>query len=317
MNPTLTEQLNFDVVQTELDDVFFPKFDELEPLPSLATARSGNIFRTIDTTHAAYIEMLGKGTGLIPQIGETTVVPTSSPSVRNKVTTYVLDYGDAIPLSKNFFDDEMHDVWAEFVRDFADAARVTQDYLGFKVFRQGFSGSLNPVLTSDGVSLFNAAHVTISGATTSNLITGAPTSDNINNAVISMMQQVNQAGVIRGNTARILLVPPALFKQAIEETQSALVSDNANNAINFFRSEMGLEPWFSPWLGSAVPDGTGSDAQWYVLARNHAIRHLLRQGVETALTPWQYSTNRSYNYQLNFRESYYALTYEGSVGSSG
>ena len=311
MNPTLTEQLNFDVVQTELDDVFFPKFDELEELPSLATSRSGNIFKVIDTTHAAYIEMLGKGSGLIPQIGETTVLPTQTPSVRNKVTTYVLDYGTGIPLSKNFFDDNMHDVWAEFVRDFADAARVTQDYLAFKVFRGAFSTTL----TSDGVSLVNASHVTISGLTVSNVGSGTVTSDNINTNVVTLMEQPNQAGVIRGNTGRILLVPPALFKVAIEETQSALVSDNANNAINFFRSEMGLEPWFSPWMSAAVPDGTGSDTAWFLLARNHSIRKLLRQGVETALTPWQYSTNRSYNYQLNFRESYYALDYSGVYGN--
>ena len=223
----------------------------------------------------------------------------------------MLDYGTGIPLSKNFFDDNMHDVWAEFVRDFADAARVTQDYLAFKVFRGAFSTTL----TSDGVSLVNSSHVTISGLTVSNVGSGTVTSDNINTNVVTLMEQPNQAGVIRGNTGRILLVPPALFKVAIEETQSALVSDNANNAINFFRSEMGLEPWFSPWLSAAVPDGTGSDTAWFLLARNHAIRKLLRQGVETALTPWQYSTNRSYNYQLNFRENYYALDWGGIVGN--
>lgn len=311
MQPTLTEQLNFDVVQTELDDVFFQRFDELETLPSLATSRSGNVFKVIDTTHAAYIEMVGKGSGLIPQIGETTVLPTQSPSVRNKVTTYVNDYGTAIPLSKNFFDDNMHNVWAEFVRDFADAARVTQDYLAFSIFR----GAFTTTLINDGLSLCNTAHVTISGATLGNQGSGGVTSDNINSSIVQLMQQINQAGVIRGDKAQILLVPPALFKVAIEETQSALVSDNANNAINFFRSEMGLEPWFSPWMGAAVPDGTGSDTAWFLLARNHAVRKLLRQGVETALTPWQYSTNRSYNYQLNFRESYYALDYSGVYGN--
>ena len=44
---------------------------------------------------------------------------------------------------------------------------------------------------------------------------------------------------------------------------------------------------------------------------------LIRQGIETALRPWQYSNNRSYLYQGNFRENYFVPDYAGAVGALG
>lgn len=305
-----TEALNFDIVQVELNDVFYPRFDELETIPSLAKATTGELFKPVETDYAAQIEMVFAGAGLFPQIGETVTVPSNNPAVRNKLTTYVLDFASSIPLSKDLFDDNHHNVWAEAVRDFADKAKATQDWNSFKVIR----GAFGTTLGADGVSLINATHPLIGGGTASNLVTGGITSDNINSAVVSLMQQVDQKGVIRGNVPYIFLVPPQQFKVAIEQTQSALLSDTANNTINFFRSEMGMMVMMSPWMGAAAG---GSDTAWFLLARNHGIRRLIRQGVETALTPWQYSTNRTYNYQANFRENAYAIDWAGSVGSTG
>jgi hypothetical protein len=39
--------------------------------------------------------------------------------------------------------------------------------------------------------------------------------------------------------------------------------------------------------------------------------------METAMTHWSYSRNRSYVYQGNFREETYCADYSGIVGSTG
>ncbi len=312
-----TEAQNFAIVQVELNSVFFQRFDELESMPSLATAKTGEIFKPLETTMAAYNEEVFKGTGLFPKIGETTTIPLSTPKVANKLTTYISDFANGIELSKNLFDDNLHGVWAESVRDFADSARRTQDQNAFGVFRGAFTSTL----TADGAYLCSATHTLLSGGTASNLVTspsgvtnGALNSDTLNYALTNLMVQKNQAGVIVGNTGAILLVPPALFKTAIELTDSALIADTGNNAINVYRSAFGITVYTSPWLSAAAG---GSDTAWFVLAKNHGIRRLIRQGIQTALTDWTYSKNRTYYYQANFREAVYAVDWAGIVGSTG
>lgn len=306
-----TEQQNLEIVRTELDAVFFQKFDMLQGTDfSVAHATTAELFKPSETTHAAYVEEVYKGINLYQNIGETSIVPLTTPSVRNKVSTFVGDYANSVELSKNLFDDNLHGVWAETVSQFALMARVTQDFNAFGVFR----GAFTTTLTHDSVALVSASHTLIGGGTASNLVSGALSSDTLNSAFVSLAQQVNQAGVILGNTPKILLVPPQLLKKAVELTDSALIGDSANNAINFYRSALGITVMTSPYLGAAAG---GSDTAWFVLADNHGVRRLIRQGVQTALRSWEMSNNRSYLYQANFRESYYALDWAGLVGSTG
>lgn len=309
-----TEAQNFSIVQTELDTVFFQNFDYDQTSPGIATADTAEIFKPIQTTHAAWIASINKGSGLFPIIGETQTVPLSTPKVTNKQTTLVKDFAQGIEISKDLFDDNLHGVWAKDVADFAMVARVSQDANAFKVFRNAFSGDTSPVLTADGVSFINAAHTLIGGGTTSNVISGALTDTTLNTAIIALRDQVNQAGVILGNVPSILLVPSALFKKAIVLTESALVSGLANNDINVYRSAYGITVYTSPYVGSS---SGGSDTRWFLLSRNHAVSRLIRQGIQTALRDWTMSNNRTYFYQANFREEVFVYDYVGAVGSTG
>ncbi len=305
-----TEAQNFAIVQTELDTVFFQNFEYDGSNPGIATAQTGVIFKPVTTDHAAYIGEVNMGTGLWNQIGEVQTVPSSTPAVRNKYTIYVNDYADSIEISKDLFDDNMHGVWAEDVRQFALMARVTQDNNAFALFR----GAFTTTLTADGVAFISASHVLISGGTTSNVISGALSDTTINNAIVALREQVNQRGVILGGVPSILLVPSKLFKLATQLTESALVADSANNAINVYRSAYGFTVYSSPYLGAAAQ---GSDTAWFMLTPQHSVSRLIRQGIETALRPWQYSNNRTYLYQGNFRENYFVPDYAGAVGSTG
>ncbi len=304
-----TEAQNFSIVQTELDKVFFQQFDYDETFPGVAHATTAEIFKPQETTHAAWIQSINKGSGLFPAIGETQTVPLSTPHVTNKQTTQILTFAQGIDISKQLFDDNMHGVWAADVADFAMKAKDTQDYTAFGLFRNGF----NTALTADGSAIFST-HTLIGGGTQSNAGTLALTPTSLNTGIVNLVEQKDQSGVIRGSSPAVLLVPPAVWKHAREITDSALIADVANNNINVYRSALGITVWTSHWLGAAAG---GSDTAWFLLARRHGFTRLIRQGLETALTDWRYSNNLTYRYQANFRENYFCADYAGSYGSTG
>ncbi len=304
-----TEAQNFSIVQTELDAVFFQQFDYDETFPGVAHATTASIFKPIETTHAAWIQSINKGSGLFPAIGETQSVPLSTPAVRNKQTTLVQTFAQGIDISKQLFDDNMHGVWAEDVKDFAVKAKETQDFTAFGLFRNGFTTAL----TADGNAIFST-HTLIGGGTQANNGTAALTPTSLNTGIVNLLEQKDQAGVIRGNSPAVLLVPPALWKHAREITDSALIADSGNNNVNVYRSALGITVWTSNWLGAVAG---GSDTAWFLLANRHGFTRVIRQGLETALTDWRYSNDLTYRYQANFREAYFCADYAGAFGSDG
>lgn len=307
-----TEAQNFAIVQTELDAVYFQNFAYDGTSPGIATASTGAIFKQIaGWDRAAYIYEVNKATGLYPVVGETQVVPLTTPKVTNKATQYVKTFASGIEISKQLYDDNMHGVWARDVADFALKARVTQDNNSFAVYR----GAFTTTLTADGVSLVNSAHPLIGGGTQSNLISGGLSNTTFNSAMVSLREQKDQSGVVLGGTPTILLVPPELFQLAIQLTESALVADSASNAINVWRSAYGVMVYSSPYLSAAVSGGSAT--AWFMMSDRHSVTRVIRQGVETALRPWSYSTNLTYWYQANFREVAFAQDYSGLVGATG
>lgn len=309
-----TEAQNPSIVKTALDTVFFQEFAYEDTYPGIAQATTGDLFKVVETQHNAYIGQINKPVGLFTQIGETQAVPAGTPFVTNTYTISVLDFAQKIVLSKDLFDDNLHNVWQENVKQFSRMARVTQDVTAFNIFRNAFSGDTTPFLTADAVSVCNSAHTLIGGGTISNTATGVLNSTNLNTGIVALREQKNQAGVILGGVPAILLVPAALFKLAVELTDSALIADTANNAINVYRSAYGFKVYTSPHVGNSAG---GSDTRWFLLTKNHSVSRLIRQGLETALTPWQYSDNRSYTYQANYRENYFVADYSGIYGSTG
>lgn len=304
-----TEALNLAIVQTELDGVFFQAFNRTEA-PGTATALTAELFKPINIEHKNYIQEVFKGVGMWPAIGETATVPLGTPLVRNKKTTTALDFAEGVEISKDLFDDNMFGTYAYMVENLADMGRVTRDMNAFKIFRNAFTTQL----TADGVAWISASHVLIGGGTASNIVTGALTPTSFNSALVSLQTQVNQAGVIMGGKATMLVVAPTNYVNAVQITQSALVSESGNNAINVFRSAYGITCYTSPYLSAAAG---GSDTAWFLLTNNHGIRRYVRQGIQTSLRDWSYSNNRTYFYQANFREEVDTIDWAGAVGSLG
>lgn len=316
-----TEAQNFSLVQTELDEVFRQKYETSLP-PSYATAMTGDIFKVTDTTHAAYIGTIHKGPGLFSKIGEVQSVPSYTAKVGNKWTVTISAFAEGIEISKDLFDDDIHGEWQAQVADFAIVARRTQDFNAFKIFR----GAFTTTLTADGVSFINAAHPLLGGGTTSNRVTAASvgaatsalTTSAFNTGMVLLANMKSQANVPLQCVGDTLIVPPALYVTARQIAASALVPENGNNAVNLFSMDYSIKVYQSVFLGSASPDGLGSDTAWFLLdSSRHGVRRFVRQGIITALRDWTMSTNRTYYYQANFREEVFVPDYVGSVGASG
>jgi len=182
------------------------------------------------------------------------------------------------------------------VENFARMAVATRDINAFNVFNKAFTTTL----TADGNAAIST-HTLISGGTYSNLVTGALSTTTLNTAITKMATMKNQAGVVIGCAPTILLVPPALFQTAMQIVNSPLQAGVATNDLNIFKMAYMLKVYTSPYLSS---DAGGSDTAWFLLGDNHSVTRYVRQGVQTALRGWEFSDNRTYLYQGNFRPDF-------------
>jgi len=137
---------------------------------------------------------------------------------------------------------------------------------------------------------------------------------NFNTAIVGLVEQKDQAGVVMGQMPETLFVPPKLFKTACEVLKSELRSGTADNDINVYSSQYGINIATSNRLGLVAG---GSDTAWFLLGRNHSVTRYVRAGVATDLIPYQYQRNNVYIYKGEFREVVGAQDYAGFYGSDG
>ena len=100
----LTDAQNYAAVRTELDRIFYENYQWDTSFPSLATAETSALFKPMTIDRSAYIEEVFMGAPLFSNTGETQIVPSMTPMIGNKLTTYVQDYSSAVDISKDFFD---------------------------------------------------------------------------------------------------------------------------------------------------------------------------------------------------------------------
>jgi len=305
----MNSNLNYNVVKTALDDVFMQDFKPTL-FPGFIDATNGLVFVHDSKDRAAIIEEIFKGSGYWGERREEQDVKVSDARVTNNIVHNVVNFANSIEISKNFFDDNMHGTYEKMVKNFGKMAKKTQDKNAFAVYRNAFTTTL----TADGATLISDAHTTIGGVTVDNKLTAVLTPDSLNSAMVALMEQKNQAGVIEGGVGRYLLVSPALFKRACEITKSELLADTTDNNVNMFSSMFGINVMTSPYLGAVAG---GSDPAWFLMTEDHSVRRWVRQAVETNLVDYIYQRNNNYIYKGEYREVVGALDYAGIVGSLG
>ncbi|MBD3207728.1 hypothetical protein GF319_15470 [Candidatus Bathyarchaeota archaeon] len=306
---SLSSGLNPNVVKTALDDVFNANFD-IEQHPMYVDAGSESAFKQSTTDKQAEIMEVFKGVGEWESTAEEQPLPEGNPRVGDQITYTVVNYSKSVDVPKRFFDDDQHEVVNMMIADMARKARISQNKNAFGTYRDAFSSTL----CADGVALISDSHSNLNGNTVDNKVSGALSVTTLESAIVALAEQKGQDNEITGHVAKTLLVPTALFKEAVEITESELLANTTDNNLNWISAKYGVRVATSPFLGA---NAGGSDAAWFLLAQNHSIYRWVRQGVITDLVDYKYQRNNNYIYKGEYREVYGAVTYEGIVGSNG
>lgn len=307
----LTSGLNPNVTKTALDKVFYQRFARF-PGPQFSFAGDEMVFQADSTDRAAVIMEVFKGVGLWTNTPEQGEYSGDTPLVNDQITFSVARYTKKFHITEEMIEDDQHSVVRNAVSQMGTKARVTQDRVAMGVYRN----AAGTTLTSDGVALLSASHTNINGDTIDNTVSGAFTVDTLEEGINLLVEQKDQAGDIIGHEAKTLLVPPALFKEAVEVTESRLEANTTDNQLNVFSAKYGIVVRQSQYLGAAAGDN-GADDHWFLMGEYHSVMRWVRVPVQTRLLDGSYKDNGDSVYRGRFREVSGAITYEALVGYEG
>lgn len=179
-------------------------------------------------------------------------------------------YTGSLEVTEEFVDDrdfsQVFDEASELGRD----ANYSMDESGFQIFNGGFATTVavngyDMTWYGDGKPTFSTVHPTKvpGGSTQSNAsATGIKFGhDNLEVGMIALTLQALDNGLPMGYTGKpMIVVPPALEREAREETESVLDPSNANNAINVWRGRFDVSS--SVFLATTFG---GSDTAWFLV----------------------------------------------------
>lgn len=299
-----------DIVKSGLDEIFYGKY-ERQLAPSFTSVFDPMVFRQKTSMRDGENTEVFAGTGIW---GESQAEQGKPDDTEFQVgqARYIQNrqWFQDLPIANTLMEDDQYGVIQEAVAGMGDKAYLTQQIEGMGLYRNAFGSTL----TNDGVSLISASHVNLNGDTVSNLLTGDLTPDNLEEGISRAAEQVDQRGEVTGFMPKVLLVPHRLWKTAIEITKSELISDSANNAINWFSSEFNLIVKMSAYLGAVQG---GSDTAWFLLGDSHTVIRQERLPVTTEYVEPKYNDGYTAKYRGRYRETYAAITYEQILGSTG
>ncbi len=305
----LTSGANPNVTKTALDKVFFQRYSA-QPGPQFTHAKDESVFQQDRTDRAAVIMEVFKGVGLWSESSEQAEYAGDTPLVNDQITYSVARFTKKFHITEEMMEDDQHSVVRNAITQMGVKARVTQNRTAAGIFR----GSTTTTLLSDGVSLLSASHTNIAGDTIDNTISAAFSVDTLEEGINLLVEQVDQSGDIIGHEAKTLLVPPTLFKEAVEVTESRLEANTTDNQLNVFSAKYGISVRQSQYIGA---NASGSNVRFYLMGEFHSVMRWVRVPVMTRLLDGAYKDNGDSVYRGRYREVYGAVTYEALVGYDG
>ena len=265
-------------VGLQIAEVFDQAQEEYKPvIGSLLKVNSGE---------GAQINVTGKtGVGEIGKFDDGDDLPGGR---RYKTYTTKIafnNYGKFIDVTKNTIEDRDFSSELDEMKDLSIGANYSQDKSGMQLFNGGFAttslvNGYELSLYGDLKPLFSTIHPTVvpGGSTQSNAsaTSVAFTPSNLEVGMIAMLQQKTDDGLALALLGKpMIVVPPALMKEAQEVTESELDPSSANNAINVFKKGMAADMAMSIHL--AATNG-GSDTAWSLIVPQRCkLEHILRQ----------------------------------------
>lgn len=299
---------DYNLVKTLLNNL---KDDTLqqENIVGKATALDPIIFTQDTATNAFVVTSVIGGGGYMNKetddFAPRKYVAKRAPSAK---TTAIAEFNKNMGIARTFMMDQQLNAVSKAVRQEVQSWTATRDRNAFAAYSGGFATTT----TIDAAYLFSNTHTNVNGDTVDNLETGALANDTLNASVNSLRLQVNNSGVLVGYEPKWLLTPSILHQTGMQVAKSVLRAGTGNNDLNYW-SEMypGMKVVYSPFL-----DGVSTTA-YFLGTSGHDVMRFEREGFFSDLVDWKTDPNDQYVYKLRAREEVDAITYVGTVGSTG
>jgi len=268
------------------------------------------IFKTVSTDRDIWQYSEMHDMPLFQTVNETQDYTFRRPLAGANKTLTINKQGLGFSISEEAVDDGKFDFISDAVKKLARSARETQEIAGMNILNNGFTTET----TADGQYVFDTDHTTPSGLTFRNKAsTDADLSaSTLETALIDFeTQQIGDSGIIYNVKPKVLLVPSASKRYAMELIGSDLKADTADNNLNSLKSD-GLVVVSSPHL-------TDTDG-WFLLAspEQTGLRIASRKPLATKASGQDVGfINDSIYYKSSYREALGVMHAYGIWGSTG
>lgn len=180
-------------------------------------------------------------------------------------------------ITEEAIEDNLYDsLSARYTRALARAMAYTKQVKAAALLNNGFTSYVG----GDGVTLFNTAHPTVSGATNGNRPgTDADLNEtSLEQAVIDIAGFVDERGLLIAAKPRKLIVPPSLMFVATRLLQTEMRVGTADNDLNALRTN------------GSIPEGysvnhylTDNDAWFLKTDVPNSMKHFVRAPMSTSM----------------------------------
>ena len=302
-NAVMTE-----TIEEGLDEVFYDSYSP-EDIPNFANI--SDVFREKKSKKHAEYDLEVRGVGRFRSKGEEEDIFEDDIEEKYKTTYTHVEYANSVPISYAQVQDQLYGLIEENVGELGDAARDTQFFTAFSIFRNAFSASY---LGADGKALCATDHPRDFGGVLNNKLTAKLSPTSLEAAIQSLAEQKSHSKRLIPNRPNILLVTPRLFPLAVQITGAESIPLSNNAGPNVFSSKYNIFVKQSPYF--AAVEG-GSDDYWFLLGKRNKLKRYIRQALMTWVTPWNQSRKMTTFYNAYYRESYGWSSPIGIVGSDG
>ena len=221
------------------------------------------------------VKLSGFGAAPVKDEGAAIRYDNAQESFTARYTHETVAMGFAI--TEEAMEDNLYDsLSARYTKALARGMAYTKQVKAASLLNNGFT----TFTSGDGVTLFNTAHPTVSGATNSN----RPTTDvdlnetALEQAVIDIAAFKDERGLLIAGRPRKLIVPPSLMFVATRLLQTDLRVGTADNDINALRTN------------GSIPEGyrvnhylTDTDAWFLTTDIPNGMKHFNRVAMSTSM----------------------------------
>jgi len=271
--------------------------------------------RTMAETFAGYA-----GLGGVPAVDEMGEFSEDAIMHTYNTTFTAEKFGELLPISYELLEDDLSGAIEKAKYATRALSRKTEEW-GAEVLNKGFNTSYTSY--GDAKPLFSVSHTRADGGTAQSnaSATGVTlTEANLETAILAMRNQLDDRGQLISIVPDILVVPPALEKEALiicksrDRSETANNDANVNNMKEYTGGMLKILVW--DFLGAAAG---GSDTAWFLIsgADSNINWGWRRKPIVKKLDESVGAKNEIQYWKMSFRAAKGWRDYRGVWGSQG